>query len=181
LGSAVEGFDNRMKLLSAFVSITIIFGCGILSAIFDFPERYIERDITPEEMVGTWNITSDSEADVREFATKFSDWHAYMPFTSLTLNGDSTCIGEYRANWLDKVASSDISIIRTTSCSWDLLKEENLSHKVSPVIRLDFEYSINIPGGGLPLYVYEENDRLIVWSFIGDPDDFSTQDFVKVK
>jgi hypothetical protein len=170
-----------MKLLSAFVSIFIFFGCGILSVIFDLPERYIERDVTQEEMVGTWNITSDSEADVREFVAKFSDWDAYMPFTSLTLNDDGTCSGEYKANWLDEVASSDISIIRTTSCSWDLLKEENLSGKLSPVIRLGFEYSNNSKGGGLPLYVYEENDELILWSFIGDPDDFRTQDFVKVK
>jgi hypothetical protein len=71
LGSSVKGFDNRMKLLSAFVSIFIFFGCGILSVIFDLPERYIERDVTQEEMVGTCNITSYSEADVREFVSKF--------------------------------------------------------------------------------------------------------------
>src|SRR6266498_2905065 len=65
VGQFSKGFDNLMKLLSAFVSTSIIFGCGILSVIFGLPERYIERDITPEEMVGTWNITSDSEADVR--------------------------------------------------------------------------------------------------------------------
>jgi hypothetical protein len=75
LGSLVKGFDNPMKLLPALVSVFIVFGCGILSVIFDLPERYIERDVTPEEMVGTWNIISDSEADVREFVAKFSDWH----------------------------------------------------------------------------------------------------------
>jgi hypothetical protein len=181
LGSSEKGFDNPMKLMSAFVSISMIFGCGIMSVIFGLPERYIERDLTPEETVGTWNITSDSEADVREFVAKFSDWDAFMPFTSLTLNGDGTCSGEYKANWLDEVASSDISLIRTTSCSWHLVKEENLSGKISPVIRLDFEYSNNSRGGGLPLYAYEENDELILWSFIGDPDDFRTQDFIKVK
>jgi hypothetical protein len=181
LGSSVKGFDDLVKLLSAFVSISMIFGCGIMSVIFGLPERYIEREMTPEEMVGTWNITSESETDVREFVAKFSDWDAYMPFTSLTLNGDGTCSGEYRANWLDEVASTDISIIHTTSCSWDLLKEENLSGKISPVVRLSFEYSNNSQGGGLALYVYEENDELIIWNFIGDPDDFRTQDFVRVK
>jgi hypothetical protein len=171
-----------MKLLIVFVSISMIFGCGILSVIFGLPERYIEREITPEEVVGTWNITSDSESDVSDFVAKFPDWNAYMPFTSLTLNGDGTCSGEYRANWLDEVGSGDLSMIRTTSCSWDLVKEENLSAKISPVIRLAFRYTNNPdPGGGLPLYIYEESDELILWNFIGDPDDFRTQDFMKAR
>jgi hypothetical protein len=180
LGSLVKGFANLMKLLSAFVSVSIIFGCGIMSAVFGMPERYVERDVTLEEMVGTWNVTSDSEADVKAFVAKFSDWDAYMPFTSITLNGDGSCRAEHKANWLDEVPSSDISMIYTTSCSWDLATEENLSGKWSPVIKLGFEYANNY-GWRQSLYIYEENDELIVWSFIGDPDDFRTQDFVKRK
>jgi hypothetical protein len=169
-----------MKFLSAFVSVFIVFGCGILSAIFDLPERYIERDVALEEMVGTWKITSDSEADVKAFVTRVSGWgiYMYLPFTILTLNDDGTCTAEHEANWLDEAHSSDTSIVRTTSCFWDLAKEENLSDKISPVIKLDFEYS-NPGGRKQSLYIYEENGELIVWSFIGDPDDFRTQDFVK--
>lgn len=169
-----------MKSFSAFVSIFIAFGCGILSVIFELPERYIERDVKAEEMVGTWNITSDSEADVKEFAKKFQGWDAYMPFTSITLSADGTCNAQYQANWLDEVVSNDISIIRTTSCSWNVAKEENLSDKISPVVELDFEYA-NGYGRIQSLYIYEENNELVIWSFIGDPDDFRTQDFVKIR
>ena len=169
-----------MKLLSALVSVSIIFGCGILNVIFGLPERYIQRDVTPEEMVGTWEITSDSEADVKEFVAKFSDWDAYMPFTDITLNGDGTCSADYKANWLDETNLSEQSAIHTTLCSWDLAKEENLSGKWSPVIKLHFRFS-NDYGRIQSLYIYEENSELIIWSFIGDPDDFRTQDFVKIE
>ena len=54
-------------IFPAVASLLIVFGCGILSAIFGLPERYIERDVTAEEMVGTWNVTPDSEADVNDF------------------------------------------------------------------------------------------------------------------
>lgn len=169
-----------MKFIAAISLLSIFFGCGIMSVVFGMPERYIERDVSTAEMIGTWNITSDSEADVKEFVKKFPGWVAYMPFTSITLNGDGTCSAAYQANWLNEAESSDTSVVHTTSCSWDLAKEENLSDKISPVIEVDFEFSTN-HGMIQSLYIYEENGELIVWSFIGDPDDFRTQDFVKVK
>ena len=42
-----------MKSLSIVASLVIVFGCGIINTIFDLPERYIERDVKAEEMVGT--------------------------------------------------------------------------------------------------------------------------------
>ena len=60
-----------MKFISSLASLSIIFGCGILSLMFGLPERYIERDVKEEEMVGTWSITPDSESDVNDFLQRY--------------------------------------------------------------------------------------------------------------
>ena len=166
-----------MKYISTIASLFIIFGCGILSAIFGLPERYIERDVKVEEMVGTWNVTSDSEADVNTWINHHWDWGIGAPWKSFTLNEDGSCKVEFQDEWL---SSSDLATSDITSCTWNLAKEENLSDKISPVLKFNFEYSDE--GTAIfSSYLFEENSRLIVWNFIGDPDDFITQDFVKVK
>jgi len=164
-----------MKFFLAIVSLLVIFGCGIMSLIFGLPERYIERDVKMNEMVGIWNITPDSEADIKEFVKKFPGWDAYMPLKTITLNDDGTCNIEF-----DEIHSIYTTTNNIISCSWDLGKERNLSDKISPILELDFEYSNN-HGSMRSLYIYEEDNNLIIWGFIGDPDDFRTQDFVKVK
>jgi hypothetical protein len=168
-----------MKFIAAVASLSIFFGCGILSVIFGLPERYIERDVTPEEMVGTWNITSESETDVKEFIGRFPSWVAYTPWKTITLNSDGSCNVESDLNGLGEVHTND-SLDKIISCSWKVGKEENLSGKQSPVLEWDLEYSNN-QGSLRSLYIYEENGKLILWNFIGDPDEFRVQDFVKVK
>ena len=61
-----------------------------------------------------------------------------------------------------------------------LAEKENLSNKISPVLELGFDYP-DSNGLMTSLYIYEENSKLILWGFIGDPDDFRPQDFVKVE
>jgi hypothetical protein len=169
-----------MKFITAVALLSIFFGCGILNVIFGMPKRYIKRDVTPEEMVGIWTITSDSEADVKEFINRFPDWVAYTPWKTITLNDDGTCKVESDLNWMGEDHVSDTSVDKIISCSWELGKEENLNGKQSPVLEWNLEYSSN-HGSMRSLYIYEENGELILWNFIGDPDDFRVQDFVKAK
>lgn len=169
-----------MKFISPIASLYIVLGCGILSAIFGLPERYIERDVKPEEMVGTWSITSDSETDVNDFVREFPDWGASAPWKTFTLNSDGSCKLEFEDDWLGKSYSNDVISNSITSCSWNLAMEENLSGKTSPVLKLEIEYPNN-HYMMYSLYIFEENSELTLWDFIGDPDDFYPQDFVKVK
>jgi hypothetical protein len=169
-----------MKFIAAVASLSIFFACGIMSVIFGMPERYIERDVTPEEMVGVWTVTSDSEADVKEFMERFPGWVAFTPWKTITLNADGTCSVESDLNWMDEEHTSETLPYRIISCSWQLGKQENLNGKQSPILEWDLEYSNN-QGSMRSLYLYEENGKLILWNFIGDPDDFRVQDFVRVK
>ena len=84
-----------------------------------------------------------------------------------------------KTDWLGDYYS-DLNEDSVISCSWDLAIEKNLSDKWTPVLELDLEYSNNY-GALYSLYIYEENGKLIIWDFIGDPDDFHPQDFVIVE
>jgi hypothetical protein len=169
-----------MKFFSAIGSLSILFGCGIMSLIFGLPERYIERDVKADEMVGTWNVTPDSEADVNKFVGTFPDWGATAPWKTFTLNNDGSCIVEIKNDWLGNFYS-DLATVNMTSCSWNLAREKNLSDKISPVLELEFGYPDNYGTALFSLYIFEENGKLITWNFIGDADDFLPQDFVKVE
>lgn len=174
-----------MKVILSIATIAIIYGCGILSLVFDLPERYIDREVKTGEMIGTWSITSDSEAEVNQFVQKYPEWGISAPWKSITLNGDGSCNVKLEISWLSgtSVSPTDAyskSVISNDiiSCAWGLAKNENLSGKMSPVIKLALEYPGNY-GARYSLYIVEENGELILWNFIGDPDDFRTQDFVK--
>ena len=169
-----------MKFFSIIASLVIVFGCGIMNVIFELPERYIERDVKAEEMVGIWNIAPDSEVDVNNFIEKFPDWDGFAPWKTFTLNSDGSCSVELDTAWLGDSYSNDVAVVKTTSCNWNLAKQENLSNKISPVLELGFDYP-DSNGLMTSLYIYEENSKLILWGFIGDPDDFRPQDFVKVE
>jgi hypothetical protein len=168
-----------MKFFSAVASFFIIFGCGIMNVIFELPERYIEREVSVEEMIGTWNVTSDGESRVNNFVKTYPEWGASAPWKTFTLKSDGSCNVELKNDWLGDFHSA-LAAKSMTSCSWSLAKEENLSNKMSPVLKLAFEYSKNY-SAKFSLYIFEENGKLIVWDFIGDPDDFLPQDFIKVK
>jgi len=168
-----------MKFFSSVVSLLIIFGCGIMTVLFGLPERYIERDVNMDEMVGTWSVTPESESYVNSWVNRHYDWGIIAPWRSFMLNGDGSCKIEIQTDWLD-ASYSKLPTANMTSCSWTLDKERNPSNKISPVLELTIEYPNNY-GGIFSLYIFEENGGLIVWNFIGDPDDFLPQDFVKLK
>jgi hypothetical protein len=177
--------------ISGIAMLLIFFGCGITSLIFGLPERYIQRDLTSDELIGTWTVTPRSEAAVNEFVRQSPSWGMSAPWKTITLNKDSSCTGKFEITWLKDVNamptdfprprySNDFIANNMISCSWNLTKDTNLSGKLSPIVELDFEYPHNY-SMRYSLYIYEENEKLILWDFIGDPDDFRPQDFVKTK
>jgi hypothetical protein len=174
-----------MRFLAAVATLSLVLGCGIMSVIFGLPDRYVHREVQAGEMVGTWQITAKSEDDVNQFVKEFPDWHIMVPLTALTLNADGNCSMNLEPGWSGG-GNSDPATTSTLSCAWQLAKENVLSDtdtddKTTTVLRLG---SIDTQNGYYPeysLYIYEENGRLILWNFIGDPDDFVPQDFAKVK
>ena len=167
-----------MKTVLIFATFIVVFGCGIMNLIFDLPERYIERDVRVDEMLGAWSVTPHSEADVNNFIKNNPNSTVSAPWKAFTLNLDGSCDMKLEPGWLGGF-NSDLATKSLSSCSWSLAKEKNLSGKISPVLDLMLEYT-NSYSAAFSLYIFEENGKLIVWDFIGDPDDFLPQDFAKV-
>jgi hypothetical protein len=167
-----------MKFLSTVASLFVLFGCGIMSLIFGLPERYIERDVQTDEMIGNWSVTEESKTILNGWIKQNPDWGINVPWNTFTLNNDGSCEIELQTGWLSKF-DSDLATKEMKACSWSLAKEKNLSGKLSPVLLFDLEYPDNYDEK-FSLYIFEQDGNLIVWDFIGDPDDFVPQDFVKV-
>jgi hypothetical protein len=181
-----------MKSLVASGSIFIFFGCGILSLIFGLPDRYIKRDVKIQEIAGEWRITKESENKLIEFRDAFPHWPAIAPWKAIQLNADGTCKVKLEMQWLPNFENSppgvphedipnDVLKNNILACSWKITEIDGFSdsgNKAVPAI----DISINYPDSGTynySLYIYEEKDILILWNFIGDPDDFVPQDFTK--
>jgi hypothetical protein len=152
-----------MRFVLGIVVALVMFGCGIMSLIFGFPDRYIKRDVQVSELVGTWNITAESKSRMQD-AEPYTG--LAIPYEYIKLNHDGTC----------KV---DLENTRL-SCSWELTKVPGLESKQVPGITLDFhEGDDYVPDTDYYLYLFEENDELILWTVIDDPDDFNLQEFKK--
>lgn len=132
-------------------------------------------------MIGDWHITPKSEMDVNLWVDQNPDWGIHAPWKTITLNKDGSCTVAIEIGWLRESGrySKEVLANKMVSCSWNLTEDENLSGKLSPVLELEFNYPKNYTTKS-SLYIFEENNELIIWSFIGDPDDFQPQDFVKV-
>jgi hypothetical protein len=166
-----------MKYLATTAAFVVMWGCGILSLIFDSPDRYIDREVRPQEMTGTWKIIPTGETEVDAWVMEEPDWGIYLPWKAMSLNEDGSCSVAIEPGWL-RAAHADKAAGDLLSCAWKLSEIDNLDGEPVPGLELDLKY----PGNYdmlYSLYLYEENGELVLWNFIGDPDDFQTQDFVK--
>jgi hypothetical protein len=181
-----------MKSLLAIGSVFLFFGCGILSFIFGLPDRYIKRDIETQELAGEWKMTPESEAELNKFRETFPDWPDFAPFKTIQLNSDKTCRVKLEIQWLPNYENSpsgippedipnDVLTNNILACSWKITKTSGFSDSGNKEVR-DIEILISYPNNydrTYSLFIYEENNALILWTFIGDPDDFVPQDFLK--
>jgi len=193
LGSSVRGITTVMKFFLAVASLLVVFGCSTANhLIFGAPKRYIDRDAKAKEMIGTWEITPESVTSVDKFINESKWWitDAPIPWKAITLNGDKTCDVRFEINWLPNenafptsvphpLISNDVLVNDMVSCRWKISTRIRVNKEV-PAFHLDFEYPNNTYSMD-SLYIYEENGRLILWDFIGNPDYFIFQDFVKTK
>lgn len=181
-----------MKSLIGVGWVFLFLGCGIMSVVFGLPDRFIKRAVKAEELVGEWKITSDSEEKLNKFRETFPDWPGVAPFKTIQLSKDRTCQIKIESQWLPNYVNStsgmphdeipqDILANNILSCSWGIAKTRVFSDSGREEVQ-DLEISIDYPNNyrqTYGLFIYEENEALILWTFIGDPDDFVPQDFVK--
>lgn len=175
--------------LRLFIILPIAFlGCGIIEMLFpaEFPQRYIEREVDRAELIGTWEITTESEAIINDHIGQDQTWETIdSPWKTISLNEDGSCQIDFEITWdPDNNVLTDPASLST--CAWKmdtaLGYDENGYFKDVPGIVVSFnrydetldkyfiDYSKN--------YIAEENGELVLWDFIGETP-FYTQDFKK--
>jgi len=184
-----------VKSLFRISSVFILFGCGIVNLFSEFPQRYIKRNVQTQEVVGKWNITSESEAKLNEFRRSFTYWPVFAPWKTIQLNNDGTCQVKLEIQWLPNYSKAPTEIPREVipndvlsnniiACSWKITNINGFSKEGNNTEVPGIEISIDYPNNyssTFSLYIYEENNNLILWNFIGDADDFVPQDFMKLQ
>lgn len=129
-------------------------------------DRYLKREATRAELVGTWRLTdyglkSLRDVGVKEHLTK-SDWE-------ITLRSDGTCSARMGVN----VSAADSSPLdyRTfgPDCSWRL---DKFKHQ---------EVRLFSPSQNLQQYFFlaEEDGKLFIWQYATDPDAWRYVEFEK--
>lgn len=162
-----------MKTISSILITGMFLGCGIVSLFFPPPDRYIYRDVKPEELTGTWQITAESQSIVDEFIIRYPDFPIAAPYETITLNADGFCL----VHWLKKLDFA----MRTglLGCKWEIKKSSYTTGKDISLVEFAFEYFGNYTAYR-SLNIFEENGELILWKYVGDPDDAVPQEFKKV-
>ncbi len=169
----------------------IFASCGILELLFpvEFPQRYIDRDIQQSELVGTWNITPDSEARADDYfqQTDIERRELNAPWKSINFQEDGVCEVEIVENWAVNNTVLQEGDARAT-CTWNIDSilgyDEGGSIIDVPGVFIRFEhYNKSTDAYNVyysELYVVDEDKELVLWNFIGDPiPTFLFQDFKK--
>lgn len=175
----------HVVLASAFMSL-VIFGCYGLGALFGPPPHFINHPVSSEALVGTWNVVPTDVAPKTKFVRDNVYWGADTPWKSMTLNADGSCVVTIEPSWVPSLVGTQTPLpsgvtasdyYRVSGCTWVLADIAiNESETVTGIY-------IHVPGpwtgGTEPMYINEENGELILWSFIGDPDEVMYLDYRK--
>lgn len=180
-----------MKLFSVLMTLVLFLTCGIVEFLFpvEYPQRYIEHDIKEDELIGIWEITADSENRIRDyFQNRDKFWPVSpTPWKSIMLYRDNSCEADLEFLWITE--SDVLKEGAVLTCTWELDRvsgyDEIGQSKYVTGLRFRFErynnqedrYYMYSPYS----YIFEENNELIIWSFIGMPDKLRYQEFKKVK
>ncbi len=143
----------------------IIFILGAALACQRSENRYLTRSVAPNELVGTWVATPDGIAGLR-FAGHTK--HLSTSDHELVLRPGGSC--SYRSFRSATGTSGTDEGFITAECEWSL---GNTGHQ-ELIFRLKDAASTN-----LQFYFAEENSRLLLWQYAGDPDAWKYVEFAK--
>ncbi|MEZ4937407.1 MAG: hypothetical protein R2799_07420 [Crocinitomicaceae bacterium] len=170
----------KYKFLIPVILLFLNYAC-----VNNLPKRQIDRKPTYRELVGFWEITSSSIQSVEKWQEKYPDWDNGFPYESFFLKEDSSVLMPLKPNklfWRENFSKQ--SLEDTLKGVWSIKKEpviygdDDSTYIVS--IRLDYyENSKRTHMEFLDLIIAEENGELILWTFLGDPDQVIYQDYKK--
>ena len=147
-----------MKHSLAILVPLLLVGCGL-------PDIRLERKVTPDELVGIWTMTQDSFEDIKTDAEASGIKRSQKDYR-VEIHPDGTLryrsllqmptrTVDYRGTWQLKPQTGS-----TKGDRLQILLEGNGSHSIS------FDFT-------------EENRKLVLWTFFGDPDSWRLEKYEK--
>jgi hypothetical protein len=130
-------------------------------------DRFLERDVTAEELVGVWVLQPQSIRDLESVGIELSDDRSAYRIVFRT---DDTC-------WLRTLLTDDTDVpgpdppVTFSRCRWELTagSRQHLSLALIDLPRRFTQYHFAATGGG----------DLMLWQYIGDPDSWDYLEFRK--
>lgn len=143
----------RITLVAVAISVVSASGCQWSE------DRYLKREVTQEEVVGTWVLRPESVQDLDSIGIQIGDDRSSH---RLELDADGGC--ELRTFLPEDVElTGSAPAVTSSTCRWDLV--QGGSHQQLSIELLDapgktIRYSFTEAKGG----------ELVIWQYIGDPD-----------
>lgn len=141
--------------------VSMYSGCG------HSEDRYLQRRVTSEELIGLWRMSSRSPEDLRDVGYKETiDPHEHR----ITLRSDGTC------HFQTILVSREFEKL-DGSCRW------RLSGGIGDRQTLDLEIGMDRSPSARTFYYFDEENqdgRLVLWRHITDPDMWRYVEYTKV-
>jgi hypothetical protein len=144
-----------VKIASVLVAVTFLATAGCQRS----EDRFLEREVAPEELVGTWVLRPESVQDLESIGVQIGDG---MSSHWLELASDGGCR-------IQTFLPADIELtgppptVTSSRCRWELTPSgarQQLWLKLLNSPRKHAHYHFTETNGG----------ELVIWQYIGDPD-----------
>lgn len=147
---------HAIVLLCTLVGVTL--GCQRSE------NRYLRRTVTPTEVVGTWIATPTA---IDGFQHAGHARHLVVADHRVVLRSDGTCSYRSFASTTDANGTDEGYV--SSDCTWSL---GSIGHQALML-------HLNTSATDLYFYFAEENGRLLLWQYAGDPDAWKYVEFAK--
>jgi hypothetical protein len=151
----------------------------LVDEFLTLPDRTVKRDVLDNELYGDWVLTGQSLKYLNKQQTDYPDWESITyPSLRFELNEDKTVKAWIYEKYLPisffkyPVTVNDSVLI---SGKWTISKDSYSTDTISTFKnKLYLDFNINAI---VTLDIAEKDGKIILWSYIGDPDNLYYQEY----
>ena len=152
-------------MLVALLLCALTTGCGRYFA----PDRNVRDTLADSDVVGTWNMTTNSLALLTRDGFRSDPAHTY----TITLRKDGTCLFQSVEEFAHK--GTYISASGVWKLGHDIKRGENAKVKNLLQMELDVARSTHFRDLGFA----RKDGALVLWEFYGDPDEWEFIEYAR--
>lgn len=153
-----------MRKSLVFVAMVACLSLALTSCQWS-EDRFLDRAVSTEELVGSWTLTP---AGVRDLRSSGIESEARRSLHVIRLDGDGSC--EFNTFLPSEIRADRPPRVVSSSCTWELSEGRRQS------------LSIELPGAdSRATYHFSDEGELLIWQYIGDPDAWRYVEYSKAE